>query len=282
MAPLWPNWLLFQDQVPFLAHPWCFTIPPSSFRAVVFLLFFAMPQPRPISSTLEKNAAEFFSIRASTLGEWNGGRRPDSQRNAVVHGGSIAADIETIRWCEVFEQKIWSFFGAIEGEENSRHAKKSSERSCQITQRNSYYTRMDQKKWDLASPCIQSDAEGRERQITFLSKRLSAAEKNYWATELEVGALVWGISKLRTAYNSTLYTEDIDILAPKLAIQDIGRRIFDGARYFSESVDGQIAYDTNKVLGISQDLHLAAFRITIRREREAEKQILLSHVMFLS
>lgn len=105
MAPLWPNWLLFQDQVPFLAHPWCFTIPPSSFRAVVFLLFFAMPQPRPISSTLEKNAAEFFSIRASTLGEWSGGRRPDSQRNAVVHGGSIAADIETIRWCEVFEQK---------------------------------------------------------------------------------------------------------------------------------------------------------------------------------
>ena len=36
-----------------------------------------------------------------------------------------------------------------------------------------------------------------EHLIVFLSKRLSPAERNYWVTELSIGALVWGISKLR-------------------------------------------------------------------------------------
>ena len=56
----------------------------------------------------------------------------------------------------------------------------------------------------------QLDEDGKERPVLFLSKRLSPAERNYWATELEVGALVWGISKLRHYLDGnkmTVYTD---------------------------------------------------------------------------
>lgn len=42
----------------------------------------------------------------------------------------------------------------------------------------------------------QIDTNGVERPILFLSRTLSKHEKNYFATELEVGCLVWAISKL--------------------------------------------------------------------------------------
>ena len=56
----------------------------------------------------------------------------------------------------------------------------------------------------------QLDEDGKERPVLFLPKRLSTAERNYWATELEVGALVWGISKLRyylDGNKTTVYTD---------------------------------------------------------------------------
>ena len=56
----------------------------------------------------------------------------------------------------------------------------------------------------------QKDNEGIERPVLFLSKALNAAEKNYWATELEVGALVWALGKLQQyvdAGNLTVYTD---------------------------------------------------------------------------
>lgn len=59
--------------------------------------------------------------------------------------------------------------------------------------------------------------------------------------ELQKQVILIG-SAASTAHKSTFYTEDVDILAPKLAIQDIGR-ILEGAGLFfffflSESVDG--------------------------------------------
>lgn len=33
--------------------------------------------------------------------------------------------------------------------------------------------------------------------IMFLSKALTPAERNYWPTELEVGAMVWAMRKIR-------------------------------------------------------------------------------------
>jgi hypothetical protein len=56
----------------------------------------------------------------------------------------------------------------------------------------------------------QLDEEGKERPVLFLSRRLSAAERNFWPTELEVGAVVWAISKLRHYLDGnefTLYTD---------------------------------------------------------------------------
>jgi hypothetical protein len=43
-----------------------------------------------------------------------------------------------------------------------------------------------------------SKAEGRLKQapVMFLSRELKPAEKNYWPTELEAGALVWAVKKL--------------------------------------------------------------------------------------
>ena len=61
-------------------------------------------------------------------------------------------------------------------------------------------------------------------------------------------------SSASTAHNSTLYTKDVDILAPKLAIQDIGRRILDGAGDFPESADNQIAYETAKGIRIPVEI----------------------------
>jgi len=43
----------------------------------------------------------------------------------------------------------------------------------------------------------QKDNEGIERPILYLSKTLDKHERNYWSTELEVGALVWALSKLK-------------------------------------------------------------------------------------
>ena len=46
--------------------------------------------------------------------------------------------------------------------------------------------------------------------MLFLSKALNTAEKNYWATELEVGALVWTLGKLQQYVdmgNLTIYTD---------------------------------------------------------------------------
>ena len=46
--------------------------------------------------------------------------------------------------------------------------------------------------------------------MLFLSKALNVAEKNYWAMELEVGALVWALEKLQQyvdAGNLTIYTD---------------------------------------------------------------------------
>ena len=52
----------------------------------------------------------------------------------------------------------------------------------------------------------QLDSEGVERPILFLSKSLSAAEKNYWPTELETGALVWALQKLPQYLDGTEFT----------------------------------------------------------------------------
>ena len=53
-------------------------------------------------------------------------------------------------------------------------------------------------------------------------------------------------SAASTARKSTFYTEDVDILAPKPAIQDIGRRILEGAGPLQEVADKQIAYNTSE------------------------------------
>jgi reverse transcriptase-like protein/chromodomain-containing protein len=61
----------------------------------------------------------------------------------------------------------------------------------------------------------QLDEDGKERPVLFLSKRLATAERNYWATELEVGALVWGISKLRHYLDGNKMTAYTDHTAVK-------------------------------------------------------------------
>jgi len=40
----------------------------------------------------------------------------------------------------------------------------------------------------------------------FLSKSLSPAEKNYWPTELETGALVWALQKLPQYLDGAKFT----------------------------------------------------------------------------
>ncbi|CAI6100622.1 unnamed protein product [Clonostachys chloroleuca] len=54
------------------------------------------------------------------------------------------------------------------------------------------------------------------RPILFLSKTLSDAEMNYWATELETGALIWALQKL-THY---LDHAQIDVVTDHTAIRD--------------------------------------------------------------
>ena len=46
------------------------------------------------------------------------------------------------------------------------------------------------KKCGYEAALHQKDNEGIERPILYLSKTLDKYERNYWATELEVGALV--------------------------------------------------------------------------------------------
>ena len=56
----------------------------------------------------------------------------------------------------------------------------------------------------------QEDHEGTEKPILYISKALLPHEKNYWATELEVAALVWALQKLRHYLDSgamTVYTD---------------------------------------------------------------------------
>lgn len=45
-------------------------------------------------------------------------------------------------------------------------------------------------KWGFRAAIHQTQPEGEERPILFLSRALLPAERNYWATELEIGALV--------------------------------------------------------------------------------------------
>ena len=52
------------------------------------------------------------------------------------------------------------------------------------------------KKCSYGVALHQKDNEGIEQPVLFLLKALNAAEKNYWAMELEVGALVWALGKL--------------------------------------------------------------------------------------
>ena len=56
-----------------------------------------------------------------------------------------------------------------------------------------------------------------ERPILFLSKQLSAPERNYWATELEVGALVWALKKLQAYVDGN----DLTVYTDHAAIQGI-------------------------------------------------------------
>lgn len=51
------------------------------------------------------------------------------------------------------------------------------------------------------------------RPIIFLSKCLCAAKRNYWATELVIGALVWGISKLRHYLDGNIFADHMTIYA---------------------------------------------------------------------
>ena len=72
----------------------------------------------------------------------------------------------------------------------------------------------------------QLDANGVERPVLFLSKSLLPHEKNYWATELEVAALVWALRKLRHYLDSgktVVYTDH-------QAIQGIFRNLKDGQK----------------------------------------------------
>ena len=68
-----------------------------------------------------------------------------------------------------------------------------------------------------------------EHQVVFLSKRLSPAERNYWVTELNVGALVWGISKLRHYLDGDSFTVFKSFLIYALFWEDgakLGWRIY--------------------------------------------------------
>ena len=52
--------------------------------------------------------------------------------------------------------------------------------------------------WRKESQVLVMKDEGclKQRPVMFLSRELKEAEKNYWPTELEAGALIWAISKL--------------------------------------------------------------------------------------
>ena len=62
------------------------------------------------------------------------------------------------------------------------------------------------KERDYEAALHQQDKNGAERPILFLSKSLSAAEKNYWPTELEMGALIWALQKLPQYLNGAKFT----------------------------------------------------------------------------
>lgn len=68
----------------------------------------------------------------------------------------------------------------------------------------------------------QTDVEGIERPIVYLSKTLSDAEKNYWPTELETGALVWALQKLPQYTDHGTVTVHCDHQAVVQAFKDMG------------------------------------------------------------
>ena len=53
------------------------------------------------------------------------------------------------------------------------------------------------KEYGYGAALHQKDNEGIKQPILYLSKVLDKYKWNYWSTELEVGALVWALVKLK-------------------------------------------------------------------------------------
>lgn len=61
------------------------------------------------------------------------------------------------------------------------------------------------KEWGYGASVHQIGADDIEHPVVFLSRLLHAAEKNYWATELECRALVWALTKLPHFFDSQFH-----------------------------------------------------------------------------
>ena len=72
----------------------------------------------------------------------------------------------------------------------------------------------------------QKDNVGIKRPILYLSKTLDKHERNYWSTELEVGALVWALSKLKQ------YTDagELTVVMDHSAIKSMATALKEGKR----------------------------------------------------
>ena len=65
------------------------------------------------------------------------------------------------------------------------------------------YIDMDALKEFGFRACVYYCIDGKVKPILFLSRLLTAAEKSYWPTELEVAGLVWVLKKVRHMAEST-------------------------------------------------------------------------------
>ncbi|PFH62963.1 hypothetical protein XA68_10714 [Ophiocordyceps unilateralis] len=68
----------------------------------------------------------------------------------------------------------------------------------------------------------QEQADGSMRPVVFLSKTLSPAERNYWATELETAALIWALHKLSQYLDHAQLTVVTDHTAIRDTFQGLG------------------------------------------------------------